>query len=228
MIAGPMFNFIFAILAFWLMYLIGVPGIKPIIGEVAPKSVAEIAGLQSGDQIIAINGDSTPTWSVARITLLDSSLDADEVTLQVRGKEGDLQNIVLPVANVSAEIKQKDLLGYLGIQPRRAELPAVLGKLETGGPAEKAGLKAGDRIVKANDQDLMSWIGVVKFIRSHPGQAIQLEIERDGHRQLIAVTPEKFETEQGVIGRIGAGPAPAGPLPAEMTAEVSANSTHDR
>ena len=226
--AGPLFNFVFAILAFWLMYVIGVPGIKPVIGEVAPASSAQIAGFEVGDEIKNVNGEATPTWSVARITILDSALDADEINLQVLKPDGSTRTLVLPVGGISAEIKQKNLLDYLGISPMRPVLPAVLGELEQGGPAATAGLKSGDRVLQANGAALKDWMALVEFVRQHPDQDIVLLVEREGESREIAVhtaaktiqtqTDGKANTE--TIGRIGAAPAPAGPLPNELATEV--------
>lgn len=218
--AGPLFNFLFAIFAFWLMYLIGVPGIKPLIGEVKPGSVAAIAGFQSGDEILAINGEPTPTWSVTRITLLDYALDADMLTIQVRGKDGEAQDLQLPIADISAEIKQKNLLDYIGILPLQQILPAVVGKLESGGPAAQAGLQVGDRILRADGESVTDWMVFVKFVRSHPGQQVQLEIDRDGLVREITVTTAIRQTDNGEIGRIGAAPASAGPPPAERVTRL--------
>lgn len=218
--AGPMFNFFFAILAFWLMFLIGVPGVKPIIGEVKPESVAAAAGFRVGDEIVQVDGDETPTWNIARITLLDKSLDAEKISLQVRGEEGDLQLLELPLEGITAEVKQKDLLGYLGIRPYRPEVPAVLGKLEPGGPAERAGLQTDDRVISANNQSISNWAALVDVIRNHPEQSVRLEVERSGKTLVIPVTTEKRETESGFIGRIGAAPLKAGDYPDSHLAEV--------
>jgi regulator of sigma E protease len=216
--AGPVFNFVFAILAFWLMYVIGVPGAAPIVGEVTPKSAAAVAGFQTGDRITEINGLKTPTWSVARFNLLDASLNTDEVSFQVQAESGATHTLKIPVADISNEIKQKQLLSHLGLAPVRPVLPPVLGQLSPGGPAETAGLKTGDHIVRANDQPISDWMAVVELVRSHPGQEIQFEIERDGQSKIITVNTESRETDSGNIGRIGAAPAPAGPLPPELSA----------
>lgn len=218
--AGPLFNFFFAILAFWLMYLVGVPGIKPVIGEVTPNSAAAVAGFETGDEIITVNGEETPTWGSTRLTLLDKALDHDEITLQVRGKEGDMQSLTLSVADVSTEIKQKDLLGYLGIQPVRPGLPPILGDINPGSPAEKSGLRSGDRVLKVNDQAFSTWVEMAKYIHQKPGQEIRLEIEREGQVEIVHVTPEEHKTESGVIGLMGVRPAPAGPPPPELATEV--------
>jgi len=216
--AGPIFNFIFAIFAFWLMYLIGVPGVAPIVGEVEPKSAAAIAGFQTGDRILEVNGLKTPTWAVTRINLLDTSLSNDELSFQVRAKDGEVHTLRLSIAGVSSEIKQKELLSYLGISPFRPVLPAVLGELLPDGPAQLAGLKSGDLILSVNEQPISDWMAVVRFVRAHPDEVIQFRVERDGLPQTIAVNTVSKIIDTGTIGRIGAAPASPGPVPPELLA----------
>ncbi len=218
--AGPVFNFIFAIFAFWLMYMLGVPGVKPVIGEVAPSSIAAETGFRAGDEILAVDGRTTPTWSTARITLLDKSLDQDRIELRVRGDDGRERQLSLPVSGIPSENKQEDLLRYVGITPWRMDYPPVLGELAADGAALKAGLQSGDRVLSANGEPITDWMSLVEFVRAHPQQTVKLQIERGGLEQSIDVHIASRVTDSGVIGRIGAGPAPAGPLPAEMQAEV--------
>jgi regulator of sigma E protease len=218
--AGPLFNFVFAILAFWLMYLVGVPGVKAVIGEVTPASAAASAGLLAGDELLAVGGEQTPTWSAARLALLDRALDAEHVTLAVRGKDGVRRTLTLSVAAATPEIKQGDLLGFLGITPVRPAMPAVLGELQPGGAAQKAGLQSGDHILRADGEDIADWAALVRFVRAHPLQTVQLELERDGSVRTLGITIGQHKTDTGVIGRIGAAPAPPGPMPPELKAEV--------
>jgi len=218
--AGPVFNFIFAILAFWLMYTIGVPGVKPVVGEVKPDSLAAMAGVRAGDQIISIDGEDTPTWSVARVTLLDNSLDNEKVSIQVKDQDSVIRTVDIPLEGISSEVKQKDLLGYMGISPYRPEIEAVIGQLEPGGPADIAGLKQNDRIISADDKLIKDWMDLVDFIRNHPGKMIRFKIERSGEVIYIPVTTEKREADGGFVGKIGAAPAQAGEYPESYLAEV--------
>ncbi|HEC17895.1 MAG TPA: RIP metalloprotease RseP [Gammaproteobacteria bacterium] len=217
--AGPIFNFIFAVLAFWLMYLIGVPGVAPVIGEVKPDSVAAVAGFQPGDRILEVNGAKTTTWSVARIDLLDAALDKDNITVTVKDEDGRVRQRVLPVSGISSEIKQKSLLKHLGIQPVRPELPAILGELTPDGPAAQAGLKSGDRILRVNDEPLADWMALVNIVRAHPDETLRIEFERQGEVQTLSLKTASVKLEDGeVIGRIGAAPKPPAPLPDEYRA----------
>ena len=219
-VAGPTFNLLFAVLAFWLMYLIGVPGAKPVIGEIEPQSIAAIAGLQAGDEIVSVEGTKTPTWDVARLSLLDYSLDSDKVSLKVRDENGAVHEVGLLVKNITAEQKQKDLLKYLGVTPYRPKLPAVLGKLEPGGPAKKFGLETNDRVLRINNQLIADWIELVKVIRAHPEETIKIEVERKGEIKTIPVTTEAHDLDGKVIGRIGAAPSQAVGLPDTYKSEV--------
>ncbi len=219
-VAGPLFNFIFAIFAFWLMYLIGVSGMKPIVGKVAPESVAAVAGFHTGDEITAVEDELTPTWSAMRLNLLDKALDADEVTFHVRDQDGGIRSLILSVAGISSEIKQNDLLGYLGVSPFRPVLLAVLGELEPGGPADLAGFKNGDKVLTANNHVIKDWMSLVNIVREHPEKELQFKIERNGEVQYISVTPATKKSGAETIGRIGAAPAPPGPLPSELKAKV--------
>ncbi len=217
--AGPIFNFIFAIIAFWLMYLLGVPGVKPVIGEVAPASIAAEVGFRAGDEILAVDGVATPTWNTARLTLLDKSLDQDVVELRVRGDDGRERQLSLPVGDIPAENKQQDLLHSVGITPWRMDYPPVLGELSPDGAAAKAGLKSGDRILAADGEPVEDWMQLVEFVRAHPDQTVKLQIERDGVEQSVEVHVARHVTDSGVIGRIGAAPAPV-QLPEDMRTEV--------
>lgn len=214
--AGPIFNFIFAIFAFWVMYLIGVPGVAPIIGEVKPGTVAAVAGFHAGDRIIEVDGRNTPTWAVARINMMDSSLSNDEIPVRVQDGDGNTQDLLLSVAGVSGEIKQKNLFSHLGLNPVFPVLPAILGQLLPDGPAALSGLKPGDHILRVNGELLDDWMSLVKIVRAHPAEELQFEFERDGVVQLLAVTTARKELETETIGRIGAAPKPPESLPEEL------------
>ncbi|NOX93352.1 MAG: RIP metalloprotease RseP [Gammaproteobacteria bacterium] len=216
--AGPIFNFIFAVAAFWLMYLIGVPGVAPIIGEVKPDSVAAVAGFHPGDRITEVNGTQTPTWAVVRINMLDAALGDEDIALRVQDADGNTQRLLLSVTGVSSEDKQKNLLRHLGILPVRPALPATLGELSPDGPAALSGLKTGDHILRLNGEPITDWMALVDVVRANPEQELQIEFEREGVVQSLTVKTASKKTETETIGRIGAAPAPPGPLPPELMA----------
>jgi regulator of sigma E protease len=204
--AGPIFNFIFAILAYWLMFMIGVGGIKPIIGEVTKDSIAAQAGLSSGDQIISINGENTPTWETATIRLLDQALETGAARLDILGREGQAGQLWLEMQDGRLLLDEGDLLDKLGIKPWRPTIAPVLGKLVEGGAAQRGGLLTGDRILSAEGSTISLWSDWVDFIRNRPNQNISVQLERNGHIINLSLRTEDRRENGLTVGRIGAYP----------------------
>ncbi|WP_455223108.1 sigma E protease regulator RseP [Kaarinaea lacus] len=206
--AGPVFNFVFAIAAYALMYVVGVPGIKPVVGEVQEQSIAYNANIHSGDEIIAVDGEITPTWGSARMAMLQSALESNRINLEMQDSAQNRYRASLPVDAISTEKKQSQLMEELGFAPYRPPIPAVMGKLSAGGAAERDGLQTGDKILAVDDQQIKDWEDWVKIVRDNPEKTLRVNIERNGETREIDLTPEAIETETGVIGRIGALPEP--------------------
>ncbi|NOZ53470.1 MAG: RIP metalloprotease RseP [Gammaproteobacteria bacterium] len=224
--AGPIFNFIFAVVAYAVMYQVGVPGVKPIIGEVVSASIAAQAGLEAHDEIVAVEGEVTPTWSSVRMALLQAALDQETIKIEVQKSllgnglvDNRLYNgqavtdafaqrrtILLPVGDISTELKQSQLLQQVGVQPFRPPIPAVIGKLESGGAAERDGLLPGDRVVTVSGTSIKQWSDWVEIVRASPDEMLTVEVERGTLTQIVELTPKSMDIETGVIGRIGAMP----------------------
>ncbi|MCI0507767.1 MAG: sigma E protease regulator RseP [Gammaproteobacteria bacterium] len=206
--AGPVFNFVFAIFAYALMYVVGVPGIKPVVGEVKEQSIAYNANIHANDEIIAVDGELTPTWGSARMAMLQSALQNDRINLELQDPAQQRYHVSLPVNAISTENKQSLLMEELGLSPYRPPIPAVMGKLSAGGAAERDGLLPGDRIVASDGREIRDWEAWVNIVRDSPEKKLQVTIERNGNIRQIDLTPEALESETGTIGRIGALPEP--------------------
>lgn len=216
--AGPVFNFIFAIFAYALMYVIGVSGIKPVIGDVEPQSIAYQAGIRANDQIVAVDGEQTPTWGTARMAMLQGSLEDNNITLQLqKGDSSNRYTVSLPVDGISIENKQAKLLQKLGLQVYRPPIPAVMGELTDGAAAQRDGLQTGDKIISVDNKNIDDWQDWVEVIRKNPEKTLSVTIERNGETRQVKLTPEALKTDTGVIGRIGALPKPV-PYPDELRA----------
>lgn len=207
-VAGPLFNFLFAIVAFWGVLTLGETGIRPLIGEVKPDTPAARAGLQVGDEMLAINGQRTPTWSLAMQELATASVGSAELHIQVRDDGGEVQARVMPSSEVGDLAETKDLLGHIGLVPERPVVPPVFGEVLEGEAAEAAGLRDGDRILKADGKTVPDWGYWVDYVRARPGETIELQVERDGARLEVALTPAAHAQQGEVIGRIGASNQP--------------------
>jgi len=205
--AGPIFNFLFAIVAFTVMYMVGVSGIKPVIGTVEPASLASQAGLEPGMQIKSVNGKEVPSWEIAAFSLIDQALETGQVELETVTANGLLSSHQMDLSDTSRLLDggETDLLTLMGIKPWRPELPARFGEIQSG-PAKQAGVQYGDEILSADGETFANWQEWVAFIKARPKQNISLQIMRDGEQMTIALQPIEYKAEGKIIGRIGAAP----------------------
>jgi regulator of sigma E protease len=207
LVAGPLMNFVFAVLAYWVMFVAGVPGIQPIVGEVTPGSIAEKAGLEEGQRIISVGDQPVETWEGGVLAILDELLNADEIRMTVRGNDGDAQEYFLDVSGRLPELTEPGrLFTGLGIQPWAPELSPVIGELTPGDPAAKAGMQEGDLILAADGEQITSWMQWVSYVRARPAERVAVEIDRNGAVQELSLFIASSVAEDGTkIGRIGAG-----------------------
>ncbi len=203
-LAGPFFNFVFAIVAYWLMFVIGINGIKPLIGDVDADSIASTAGLHSGQEILSVDGELTPTWQSAMEAILPKMLLNHPVKLTVY-EGGVSSEVVLEVSDVDADTKPMDLYRRLGMNVYQPSIAPVIGKVLSDSVAEKAGLKTGDRVVQVAGQPVDEWQELVAVIEAHPDMPVELHVERDGRLLTLSVRPSVEQGDKGPIGKIGAG-----------------------
>ena len=201
--AGPLFNFILAIVAYWLIFVVGVTGMKPIVGEVSEQSIAAMGGLQQGDHIVEIGGRTTPTWEVAVVAMLDNALNTGKVAIKVEEADTARQvERVILLDKIPEDLNRGGLLDFIGIRPYRPLIPPIIGKLAPNGAAESAGVLVGDKVIAADGQTIKDWEQWVDYVRARPEQAIVVEVERDGARYELEITPARVD---GNVGKIGAG-----------------------
>ena len=205
-VAGPLFNFLFAIVAFWAIYMIGVDGIQPVVGKVVEGSIAQRAGFQAGDTITAIDGKEVQSWSHRRLYVFQRALDRARVMFEVRDGQGRIKHLELDLSNFPVQDVDSSLLergiGLLGYFP---EALPVIGAIEPG-PALRAGMEVGDRLVEIDSQPARHWEEFVALVRQNPGRALHVVVERHGQRLDFNVTPDAVEQEDRTIGRINIRP----------------------
>ena len=204
--AGPMANFLFAIVAYSLMYMVGVNGVKPVVGEVLPDSPAASAGIMAGARIVGVDGKPTPSWEIATLAMVKHALASGSMSLELQTPDGGSEQRLLDLGDSRQLLGEGDMLKKIGIKPWRPHIPAVFGRLMEGGAATRAGLKVGDEILKADGQPIGDWRDVVDIIRASPDKPVELEIKRDSQVLRYTVTPEAVADGAQTIGRIGAMP----------------------
>ncbi|WP_407199012.1 sigma E protease regulator RseP [Citrobacter portucalensis] len=212
--AGPIANFLFAIFAYWLVFIIGVPGVRPVIGEITPNSIAAQAQIQPGTELKAVDGIETPDWDAVRLQLV-SKIGDEHTTLSVaQFGSNQRQDKTLDLRHWTFEPDKEEPVSSLGMRPRGPQIEPVLSEVQVNSAASKAGLQAGDRIVKVNGQSLTQWMTFVTLVRDNPDTPLALDIERQGSSLSLTLTPDSKQVNGKAEGFAGVVPKVI-PLPDE-------------
>ena len=192
--AGPVFNLVFAVLAFWLMFMVGIPETRPVIGEVS--GIAAEAGILPGDEIIALDDESTRTWSHAILGLVTHALDRDNVNVTVQNADGRESQHLLDLSRLAPDFSEENTLEAIGLGPWRLEIPPIIGEVTAESPAFSAGMHSGDRIVRIAGQEVSSWSWIGHLVQEHgrENQPLAVTVERNGALFELEVIPRKEKT----------------------------------
>lgn len=193
--AGPGFNLIFTVAAFWMMFMLGRPDVAPMI-TATPASMAAEAGITSGDRIVSINGRTVSTWTDAMDSLANALLGRDPLPMTVLGPNGQSRDLVLPLNRLPAGQDVGQYLRELGL--RAAPPPAIMAKVMPGQPAEQAGMQDGDRVTSVNGQVVGDFLAFAKLVQSEAVKSptLAIDIVRNGSPQKLTVTA-RWESLEG-------------------------------
>ncbi len=219
--AGPLANFLLAIVAFWLLFTVGVTGIVPTLGNIDPLSPAGRAGLHEGQEIIAVDGVATETWSDVNMQLFERLGDTGIIHVKARASQGigaetDHQ---ISVVDWMAGADEPRPTANLGLMLAYPHIPAVIGGVIEGEPAAIAGLVAGDHVTAANGISIEDWGHLVSIIQDNPGSPIELVVTREHSSLTLTATPRAMDRDGETVGYLGAS-REAVALPSEMQREI--------
>ena len=216
-VAGPLANFLLAIVFYWALFMHGLPVMKPLIGEPPAGTPAAHAGLTAGDEIRRVNGTDTPSFQEVRLTLLRAGVAGEPLTLEL----ADGRSVLLDAPSMQTENLDQDTLRPLGIVRYDPEIEPVIGTLLPDGAATRAGLQAGDRLLAVDGKTVANWQGWVAAIRQHPAKPLRIEYQRQGRLGMLTVTPDAVDEGGQRVGKIGAGPRIDEAVFASLMTEVS-------
>jgi regulator of sigma E protease len=220
-IAGPVANFLLAIVFFWVLAMLGSQQVRPVVGGVEPGSIAEKAGLSSGQEIVSVDGEAVSGWAGVNLQLVRRLGESGSIALNVRDQGSDVETPRSLVLNDWLKgAAEPDPIRSLGIRPWRPALPPVLAELDPKGPAQAAGLKTGDRLLALNGEPVDEWQKVVDWVRVHPDTRISVGVERNGARLDVPVDLVTRGEGTAATGYLGAG-VKGVDWPPEMLREVS-------
>ena len=219
--AGPAANFALALVFFWAVAMLGSQQVRPVIGAVEAGTLAEVAGLQAGEEIVAVDGKAVTGWAAVNLQLVRRLGESGELLIATRHADGgadSLHRVQLDGWLKGAD--EPDPIASLGIRPWRPSLAPVLAEFDAEGPAQAAGLRVGDRLLSLDGQPLSDWQALVDKVRGLPGKAVVLSVQRDGQSLEVPVTLASKGEGDSATGYLGAGVASV-QWPAEMLREVS-------
>ena len=204
-IAGPMFNFIFAVFAYWLMFVVGITGLKPVIDTVQDGSLAMQAGIRTGDEIVKVDDQSTPTWTSVIDIFADRIIAGDQVKLLLKSGHGSERYGYLDLGRISVDdMASGHLMDKLGIKPKYPALKVMVKQVLENGAAARAGFMADDQLLSADGVKISNASDWVKYVQQHPEQPISIEVLRAGQNKKIELVPQRVTNDAGdKVGRVG-------------------------
>ncbi|MCE3286013.1 MAG: rane-associated zinc metalloprotease, partial [Steroidobacteraceae bacterium] len=221
LLAGPFANFLFAAVAYWILFVVGIPALKPVIGDVIADSPAAAAGLRSGDSIVAVAGAPVATREGAVLSILDRLMDGAPIELTVRADEGEGSPRTLDLAiegDRRGLTEPGALLPGLGFDFWYPTVPTEIGKIVPGSPAARANLALGDRIVAVDGEPVADFASLVERVQPSPGKTLRFTIERKGGTFEVPIEVESQRDGARLVGRIGIQPVPNLAVPDNMRA----------
>ncbi len=203
--AGPIANFLLAIVLYWALFIHGIEEMRPVLGAPAAGSASAAAGIADGELVRSVQGEAVATWQDLRWRVLQLALEKQSLRLETINERGEINERRVDLSAVDTRDLEGDILQQVGLRLHRPNLPAIVGKVSAGSVAEKAGLQSGDRIVSAVGRPVAGWNELVAAIRDAPGRPVELEWERGGQRLRQTLVPAEAIENGKAIGRIGVG-----------------------
>ena len=201
LLAGPLFNFLFAIVAYWVLFVNGVPALKPVVGQVEPDSYAAAAGLRFGDRIVAIGDEDSLDWETALLLMIDSMVTDGQIPMRLETGSSSSRVAIIDVGDDSARLTEPGLLFEgLGFSPWQP--PALLDQISPEGAADNAGLLAGDTITVIDGEQVLTYIDVYRLVGERPSKNVDIAFMRDGTEQTVNVDlgVAEDDPERGLLG----------------------------
>ncbi|MHA7881023.1 MAG: RIP metalloprotease RseP [Saccharospirillum sp.] len=205
--AGPIANFLFAIVAFAVLYSIGVRGLVPLVDTPLPETSAAAAGFERGDLIREVDGRAVDNWRELNLALASRVGDTGTLAFTI-DRQGVSQRLTIDIERWLSRESEPNPLRDIGLAPRRPDVPAVIGEVMAGGAAERDGLRAGDRILAVDGQSVDDWLDWVGVIQRSGDRPLTVTLLRDGRELSLPLVPELREQGEQVQGFIGAAAAP--------------------
>ena len=204
-LAGPAANFALAIFVYWLLFMHGVPGLKPILAAPEKGTPAAQAQLANGELILQVAGRRVGTWQDLRWELLEHAVEKDTVTLEVQNDKGEIAFRKLDLSGLSPKDLDADFLAKVGLTRWNPPVAPIISSVSPDGAGQRGGLMPGDEIVAVEGRSISRWDEFVGQVRGHPDSRLLVTIRRGGREQTLSITPTPAKENGDTVGKVGVG-----------------------
>jgi regulator of sigma E protease len=206
--AGPAANFLLAIVLYAAAHWVGTDEPRAALSVPASGSIAERAGVRSGDVVRAVSRDGNEWQDIKSFIDLGGEvnravLNGEKLSLRVAAGDGAAErNVLLALDSLESRDADPGLMRKVGMGSPFSE--AVLGEVKTGGAAARAGLRVGDRVLSVDGMAIADAARLRELIRANPSKLTQWKVSRSGQVLDVAVTPASVSEGSAKVGRIEA------------------------
>ncbi|MDF2447400.1 MAG: rseP [Moraxellaceae bacterium] len=204
--AGPLINLVFAVFLYWIIFMQGTETLRPIIGRVLPQTPAAVAGIEEGDEILAIDGKPVADWESINYALIDRMGESGELSIRLLpAGGGEARELSLTLNNFLSG-REIDPFREVGFKPYQPPIDPVIGEVLKEGAGARQGLKEGDRIVSVDGRPVKSWQDFVEAVRAQPEQLLEVQVQRGAQVVALRLIPSGEKDDQGIVrGKLGIG-----------------------
>lgn len=205
--AGPLINLVFAVFLYWIIFMQGTETLRPIIGRVLPQTPAAVAGIEEGDEILAIDSKPVGDWEAINYALIARMGESGELRISLRPQGGGEPREVSLTLREFLGGRTVDPFREVGFTPYQPPIDPVIGEVLPGSPGERQGLKTGDHVLAVDGSPVGSWQDLVEVVRSQPEQALDVQVRRGQETVALRLTPTGEKDDQGIVrGKLGIAP----------------------
>ena len=205
--AGPIANFLLAILLYCFLFMYGVSGMKPILGQVTPNSPAATANFEAGETLVKIGDEFVSSWQDARWELLSKAVDrTPTLIVETRNKEQQIVPRELDLSKLDANDLDADFLKKIGLNVYQPKIKPIVAQVIPNGAGDRAGLLINDEILSINEKEIVEWKDLVQKIQNSPEAVLAMEIRRNNTKVNVKIIPEVATQNGKEIGKIGIAP----------------------
>jgi len=204
--AGPVFNFILAAFFYFIFFLNGEEGIRPVIATPIIESPAAQAGFADGDEILELGNVQVQTWQAFRIALIDQGIDGGRIPIKVKTSDQTITERQIVIGDLHILNEKEDVTKLLGFKLWKPEVPAQIGGVSIDSASTDAGLMAKDLVISINEFPIKNWQALVEVIQQNAGNELEFIVQREGVEKTLWLTPREKNQGEKIVGFMGAYP----------------------